>query len=81
LIETLLQVLETDMQIRGDAVSATGVSKRYRRTVALDGFSITLPFGVVVGLAGPNGAGETTALGILAGSIKPTTESGPGDGH
>lgn len=46
--------------------------KRYRETTAVDGLSITLQPGEVVGLVGPNGAGKTTALRCISGVVRPT---------
>ncbi|WP_137679783.1 ATP-binding cassette domain-containing protein [Aurantiacibacter suaedae] len=54
----------------GDAVAiATGVVKRFEGLAApaLDGVSITIPTGGVTGLVGPDGAGKTTLIRILAG--------------
>ncbi|AXB43302.1 ATP-binding cassette domain-containing protein [Amycolatopsis albispora] len=48
------------------AIVATGLRKRYRETVALDGFDLSVTRGTVCGLLGPNGAGKTTAVRILA---------------
>ncbi|MFG1927906.1 ABC transporter ATP-binding protein [Cryptosporangium sp. NPDC048952] len=56
------------------AVSATGLSLRYGRTVALDDVSLTLGTGVT-GLLGPNGAGKTTLLRILATAVTPDAGS------
>lgn len=47
------------------AIEATGLTKRYRATLALDGFDLEVPRGTVHGLLGPNGAGKTTAVRIL----------------
>ena len=52
------------------AVSATGLSLRYGRTVALDDVSFTLGPGVT-GLLGPNGAGKTSLLRIAATAVMP----------
>jgi ABC-2 type transport system ATP-binding protein len=52
--------------------STSGLVKRYRRQVALDGVDLEVPAGVVYGLVGPNGAGKTTLLSILAGLRRPT---------
>jgi ABC-2 type transport system ATP-binding protein len=46
-------------------VSVTGLRKRFRATVALDGVDAVFAPGVN-GLLGPNGAGKTTMLRILA---------------
>ena len=53
------------------AVLAEGLTKRYRATVALDGFDLEVPRGSVCGLLGPNGAGKTTAIRILTTLVRP----------
>lgn len=47
----------------------TDVRKKYGRTVALDGISLTVEAGTVFGLLGPNGAGKTTTLSIASGLL------------
>ncbi len=47
------------------AVQATGLTKRYGTTLALDGADLHVPRGTVHGLLGPNGAGKTTTVRIL----------------
>ena len=54
------------------AVHAMDLRKRYRRTVALAGLSMTVQRGEVFGFLGPNGAGKTTAVKILLGLVRPT---------
>ena len=49
--------------------------KTYKRTVALDGLSFTVPAGKVTGFLGPNGAGKTTTFRSLLGLTKP--DAGP----
>src|SRR5947207_59971 len=46
---------------------ATGIRKRFRRVVALDGVDLALRSGEALALLGPNGAGKTALLTILAG--------------
>jgi ABC-2 type transport system ATP-binding protein len=49
------------------AVTASGLSKRYKNAIALDNVSFNIQPGRIVGLIGPNGAGKTTALKALLG--------------
>jgi ABC-2 type transport system ATP-binding protein len=58
-----------------NAVEATGLSKRYRRTWALRDCSLAIPAGRVVALVGPNGAGKTTLLNLAVGLCQPTAGS------
>jgi ABC-2 type transport system ATP-binding protein len=44
-----------------------GVRKRYGKTTALDGVSLSVGAGELFGLLGPNGAGKTTLISILCG--------------
>jgi ABC-2 type transport system ATP-binding protein len=53
------------------AVWCSGLRKRYRRQVAVDGVSFTVDRGEVVGLLGPNGAGKTSVIKILLGLVRP----------
>lgn len=48
-------------------IEADNLRKRYGERVALDGVSLRVCAGEVVGLLGPNGAGKTTTLSILSG--------------
>jgi daunorubicin resistance ABC transporter ATP-binding subunit len=46
-------------------IEAEGLRKRFGTTQALDGLSLAVPAGTVLGVLGPNGAGKTTAVRIL----------------
>ena len=54
------------------AIHAMALTKRYGRTVALSGLSMTVARGEVFGFLGPNGAGKTTAVKLLLGLVRPT---------
>ncbi len=48
-----------------------GVCKRYGETVAVDGLSLEVRKGEVLGLLGPNGAGKTTTVHVMVGLLEP----------
>jgi ABC-2 type transport system ATP-binding protein len=51
--------------------SAAGIVKRFESNLALDGVTIEVRTGLMTGLVGPDGAGKTTLIRILAGLIDP----------
>ena len=53
-----------------DALVADGLTKRYRRTLALDHCSFAISEGAIVALVGPNGAGKSTLLHCATGLIR-----------
>ena len=61
--------LVTDMYT--DFVEAENLTKCYGHRTALNGLSLAVKGGEVIGLLGPNGAGKTTALSILATILRP----------
>lgn len=48
---------------------ATGLSKQYRGRTVVDGVSLGLKSGEIVGLLGPNGAGKTTSFYMVVGLV------------
>jgi len=46
-------------------IEAADLAKRFGPTVAVDGISLEVPAGAVLGVLGPNGAGKTTMVRIL----------------
>ena len=59
-------------KIMQSLISAKDLRKEYPGTKALDGLSLELVPGEIVGLLGPNGAGKTTAIHIVLGLLSPT---------
>jgi ABC-2 type transport system ATP-binding protein len=56
-------------------IEATGLSKRYGATLAVDDLSFTVPPGQVTGFLGPNGAGKSTTMRLILGLDAPTSGS------
>jgi len=56
-------------------VETRNLTKRYGDFVALDGLSIHVHRGEILGFIGPNGAGKTTTIKILVGLSRPTSGS------
>jgi lipopolysaccharide export system ATP-binding protein len=52
------------------ALIAEGLVKRYGQRAVVDGVSLEVGTGEVVGLLGPNGAGKTTSFYMIVGLIK-----------
>ncbi|GAA3859808.1 ABC transporter ATP-binding protein [Saccharothrix violaceirubra] len=53
-------------------IEATGLTKRYGKTVAVDDLSFTVAPGRVTGFLGPNGAGKSTTMRMILGLDRPT---------
>jgi ABC-2 type transport system ATP-binding protein len=62
-------------------VRAEGLVKRYGSTAALAGLDLTIEPGTVLGLLGHNGAGKTTAVGILSTLVRPDSGRAEIGGH
>lgn len=50
--------------------SIQAVTHRYGSVVALDGISLDIPRGIMVGIVGPDGVGKSTLMALVAGSKK-----------
>jgi ABC-2 type transport system ATP-binding protein len=57
------------------AVEVHGVAKRFGATVAVDALSFSVARGEIFGLVGPDGAGKTTAMRMLASVMTPDAGS------
>lgn len=54
------------------AIEASGLSKSFGDTLALDSLDLRIEQGMVFGFLGPNGAGKTTMIRLLLDLIRPT---------
>jgi ABC-2 type transport system ATP-binding protein len=54
-------------------IEATGLTKRYRNTLAVDGLSFAVRPGQVTGFLGPNGSGKSTTMRMIMGLDFPTS--------
>jgi ABC-2 type transport system ATP-binding protein len=65
---------EKEAETLGYAIETDNLTKTYRNGItALDGVSLRIEKGDVVGYVGPNGAGKTTTIKILTNLIRPTS--------
>ncbi|MGW4378477.1 ATP-binding cassette domain-containing protein [Kitasatospora sp. NPDC004531] len=62
-------------------IEVNELTKRYGRTVAVDGLTFTVRPGRVTGFLGPNGAGKSTTLRMIIGLNEPTGGTVTVGGH
>ncbi|MDO8106841.1 ATP-binding cassette domain-containing protein [Isoptericola sp. b441] len=62
-------------------IEATGLTKRYGPTTAVDHMSFTVQPGRVTGFLGPNGAGKSTTMRMIVGLDRPTHGTVTVNGH
>jgi lipopolysaccharide export system ATP-binding protein len=60
-----------DATPNGALLSTDKLAKQYKGRRVVDGVSITVNAGEIVGLLGPNGAGKTTSFNMVVGVVKP----------
>jgi ABC-type multidrug transport system ATPase subunit len=58
--------------VEASPVVTSGLTKRFRRQIAVDRIDLEVPAGAVYGFLGPNGSGKTTTIRMLLGLISPT---------
>jgi ABC-2 type transport system ATP-binding protein len=68
----LLEQLPPNVPSTAPVIRADNLSKRYKKTTAVNGVSLEVQPGDVFGLLGPNGAGKTTLIRMLLGLIEPS---------
>jgi len=54
------------------AIAASGLSRSFGRKLAVDSIDLAIAQGEIFGLVGPDGAGKTTILRLLAALMRPT---------
>jgi ABC-2 type transport system ATP-binding protein len=57
---------------RAAAVVIDGATMRFGEDTAVDGLSLTVPTGTILGIIGPSGAGKTTTVRMLTGALSPS---------
>ena len=57
-------------------IAARGLTRRFGGFVAVDAIDVAIRRGEVFGLLGANGAGKTTAIRMLCGTLPPFPEPG-----
>lgn len=70
-----MEMMGTETLTAIPALRLLDIRKRFGSTVAVDGVSINLWPGEVVGLVGPNGCGKTTLARVMAGGLRPDSGS------
>src|SRR5262249_46482068 len=60
-------------EAEGPVLVLDRLTKKYGDFTALDGLTLEVGRGQILGLIGPNGAGKTTTIRILVGQLRPTS--------
>lgn len=70
-----------DAMTSGTVAEAIDISVSFGGLQALNGASLAIPHGKIVGLIGPNGAGKTTLFNVMSGFIRPDSGQIKFKGH
>ena len=63
--------METAALEKGPLLATENLAKEYRGRRVVNGVSVSVGAGEIVGLLGPNGAGKTTTFNMVVGVVKP----------
>jgi len=55
------------------AIRTEGLTRKFGKTRAVDGLTLSVHRGEIFGFLGPNGAGKTTTIKMLTGQLRPTS--------
>ena len=72
-VADLAASLEAEPVRPGPVIECFEVTKQFGGVRALQGVSLAVLPGEIVGLVGPNGSGKTTLVGVLSGFLRPTS--------
>ncbi len=67
-----VQVTADPAPVGDAAVVIDGATKRFGDDTAVDGMSLTVRTGTILGIIGPSGSGKTTTIRLLTGALEPT---------
>lgn len=62
----------TDSPLGGPLLELTDISVSFGGLQALDGISLDVRKGEILGLIGPNGSGKSTTFNVISGTVKPS---------
>ncbi|PWU15243.1 MAG: LPS export ABC transporter ATP-binding protein [Verrucomicrobia bacterium] len=65
-------LMPAPVRANGHLLATEQLVKEYRHRRVVNGVSITVGAGEIVGLLGPNGAGKTTTFSMVVGLVRPT---------
>jgi len=65
------QTISATAEANGHLLSTNHLVKAYNQRRVVDGVSVGVAAGQIVGLLGPNGAGKTTSFNMVVGIVKP----------
>ena len=73
--------MEANAQSNGLLLATEKLAKEYRGRRVVNGVSVGVSAGEIVGLLGPNGAGKTTTFNMVVGVVKPDEGRGEFSGR